>query len=83
MTFEEDTELTGYMYSHLYVAAEAYNDMDMFINIQKADAEGNWIVILLERAYQERGKMLYFSPGIGSEGMSGGKGNHGTAGDGS
>ena len=43
MTFEEDTELTGYMYLHLYVAAEAYNDMDMFFNIQKADADGNWI----------------------------------------
>ena len=43
MVFQEDTELTGYMYLHLYVAAEAYNDMDMFINIQKADADGNWI----------------------------------------
>lgn len=43
MVFDEDTELTGYMYLHLYVAAESYNDMDMFINIQKADADGNWI----------------------------------------
>lgn len=43
MVVKEDVELTGYMYLHLYVAAEAYNDMDMFINIQKADAEGNWI----------------------------------------
>lgn len=43
MTFHEDTELTGYMYLHLYVAAESYNDMDMFFNIQKADADGNWI----------------------------------------
>lgn len=43
MTFQEDTELTGYMYLHLYVAAEAYNDMDMFFNIQKADADGNFV----------------------------------------
>ena len=43
MQFDEDTEITGYMYLHLFVAAESYNDMDMFINIQKADADGNWI----------------------------------------
>ena len=43
MVFDEDTELTGYAYLHLFVAAESYNDMDMFINIQKADADGNWI----------------------------------------
>ena len=43
MVFNEDTELTGFMYLHLFVAAESYNDMDMFINIQKADADGKWI----------------------------------------
>lgn len=43
MVVTEDMELTGYAYLHLFVAAEAYNDMDMFINIQKADAQGNWI----------------------------------------
>ena len=43
MVFNEDTELTGFMYLHLFVAPESYDDMDMFINIQKADAEGNWI----------------------------------------
>ena len=43
MAFEEDTEITGYIYLHLFVAAESYNNMDMFINIQKADADGNWI----------------------------------------
>ena len=31
------------MYLHLYVAAESYNNMDMFVNIQKADADGKWI----------------------------------------
>lgn len=39
----EDVEITGYMNLHLYVSCEGYDDMDMFVNIQKADAEGNWI----------------------------------------
>lgn len=33
--FKEDTELTGYMKLRLYVTAEAYDDMDLFVNIQK------------------------------------------------
>ena len=40
--FEEDTELTGYMKLRLYVAAESYNDMDLFVNVQKLDTKGNW-----------------------------------------
>ena len=43
MTFNEDTELSGYMYLRLFVEADGHNDMDMFINIQKADNNGNWI----------------------------------------
>jgi predicted acyl esterase len=43
MTFNEDTELSGYMYLHLFVEADGHNDMDMFINIQKADKDGKWI----------------------------------------
>ncbi len=43
MTFKEDTELSGYMYLHLFVEADGYDDMDMFINIQKADKDGKWI----------------------------------------
>ena len=30
----QDTELTGYMKLRLYVAAEEYDDMDLFINVQ-------------------------------------------------
>lgn len=40
--FPEDTELTGYMKLRLYVAAESYNDMDLFVNVQKLDTQGNW-----------------------------------------
>ena len=42
-TFEEQTEITGYMKLRLWVEAEGHNDMDLFVNIQKADEEGNWI----------------------------------------
>ena len=43
MAFNEDTELTGYMWLRLWVSCEGYDDMDMFINVQKADSQGNWI----------------------------------------
>ncbi len=45
--FEEDTELTGYMKLRLYVAAESYDDMDMFINIQKLSTTGEFLPITL------------------------------------
>jgi putative CocE/NonD family hydrolase len=43
MEFKEDTELTGYISLHMFVEADGHDDMDMFINIQKADQDGNWI----------------------------------------
>ena len=43
MEFTEDTELTGYMFLRLFVEAEGNDDADLFINIQKADAAGNWV----------------------------------------
>ncbi|WP_099467144.1 CocE/NonD family hydrolase [Konateibacter massiliensis] len=43
MAFEEDTEITGYMKLRLFVEAEGHDDMDIFINIQKADKDGNWL----------------------------------------
>ena len=39
----EDTEITGHMNLHLWVSCDGNDDMDLFLNIQKADAEGNWI----------------------------------------
>ena len=38
--FEEDTELTGYMKLKLWAEAEGSDDMDLFVAIQKLDAEG-------------------------------------------
>lgn len=45
--FEEDTELTGYLKLRLYVAAESYNDMDLFINVQKLSTTGEFLPITL------------------------------------
>lgn len=42
-TFAEDTEITGYMYLRLWAEAEEHDEMDLFINIQKLDEEGNWL----------------------------------------
>ncbi|WP_207761075.1 CocE/NonD family hydrolase [Bifidobacterium simiarum] len=41
--FDEDTEITGYINLHLFVSCDGYDDMDMFVNIQKASADGEWI----------------------------------------
>ena len=46
-TFPEDTELTGYMKLHLWVAAESYNDADLFINVQKLSTTGDFLPITL------------------------------------
>ena len=42
ITFEEDTELTGYMKLLLWVEADGADDMDVFVAIQKGDAQGNF-----------------------------------------
>ena len=43
MKFEEDTELTGYLKLHMWVESDGHDDMDIFVNIQKLDEEGNWL----------------------------------------
>ncbi len=42
-TFQEDTEITGYMKVHLWVEADGNDDLDMFFTVKKADAQGKWI----------------------------------------
>jgi predicted acyl esterase len=42
-TFEEDTEITGYMSLRLWVEAESHDEMDLLVNIQKLDEDGNWL----------------------------------------
>jgi predicted acyl esterase len=43
LTVPEDMEVTGYMNLRLYVSCEGHNEMDLFVNIQKAAADGTWI----------------------------------------
>ena len=37
ITFEEDTELTGYLNLKLWVSPDESNDMDLFITVRKLD----------------------------------------------
>ncbi|MHB8076395.1 CocE/NonD family hydrolase [Desulfosporosinus fructosivorans] len=41
--FEEETELTGYFKLHLWVEADASDDMDLFVAVQKLDVKGKFI----------------------------------------
>jgi uncharacterized protein len=43
--FDEDLEITGYMKLHLWVEAEGHDEMDLFVNIQKLDEEGNFLPV--------------------------------------
>ena len=43
MLMDKDTEITGYMKLHLWVAAEDYDDMDLQVRIEKLDRNGNAI----------------------------------------
>jgi predicted acyl esterase len=43
--FNEDTELTGYMKLRLWVEADGYDDMDLFIAVRKLDEKGNFIPV--------------------------------------
>ncbi|MCE5253163.1 MAG: acyl esterase, partial [Actinomycetia bacterium] len=43
ITFDEETELTGYMKLRLWVEAEDNDDMDLFVTVQKLDPKGKWL----------------------------------------
>ena len=45
--FQEDTELTGYMKLRLWVEARGHDDMDLFINVKKADKDGNEVPVYI------------------------------------
>lgn len=38
--FEEETEIVGYPKAHLWVEADGYDDMDLFVLLEKLDASG-------------------------------------------
>ncbi|ORW24370.1 CocE/NonD family hydrolase [Mycobacterium palustre] len=43
MPFDQITELTGYMKLRLWVEARDADDMDLFVAVQKADADGTFV----------------------------------------
>lgn len=43
LTFDKDTELTGYMNLHLYVEADGSDDMELRVAVEKLDKNGNQI----------------------------------------
>ncbi len=44
ITFDKETELTGYMKLRLWVEADGSNDMDLYVFVQKLDAQGNLLM---------------------------------------
>ena len=54
LTFDKDTELTGYAALKLWVEAEGSDDMDLFVALQKLDAHGD-LVGLTFYAFYENG----------------------------
>ena len=55
MTFDKETNLIGYAKIKLWVEAQGYDDMDLFIRIQKTNAQG-------EILYQDSICFLYSGP---------------------
>ncbi len=43
LTFDKDTELTGYMNLHLFVEADGADDMELHVTVEKLDAAGRQI----------------------------------------
>lgn len=42
-TFEQDTELSGYLWLRLWVEADGHDDMDLFVNVRKLSTTGEWL----------------------------------------
>ena len=47
ITFEEDTEITGFLKAHLWVEADGHDEMDLFLTLQKLDENGEFLPTLV------------------------------------
>ena len=45
LTFDRETELTGYMKLRLWVQADGNDDMDLFVAVKKLDRSGKWLPV--------------------------------------
>jgi len=43
ITFDKDTELTGYMKLHIHMSCDAADDMDVFVGLHKLDKDGKFV----------------------------------------
>ena len=43
ITFDKETEITGYMKLRVFMSCEASDDMDVFVGLQKLDAKGEFV----------------------------------------
>ena len=43
LEFTDETELSGYLMLHLWVEADGHDDMDLFVTVKKADADGGLV----------------------------------------
>lgn len=43
MTFDEETEITGFLKLKLWVQVEGNDDADLFVNVQKLSTTGEWL----------------------------------------
>ncbi len=43
LEFTDETELSGYLLLHLWVEADGHDDMDLFVTVKKADADGGLV----------------------------------------
>jgi len=43
LEFTEATELSGYLALHVWVEADGHDDMDLFVTVKKADADGGFV----------------------------------------
>jgi hypothetical protein len=47
VTFDEDTEITGYMKVRLWVEADGSDEVDLFVTVTKLDEHGEWLPCLV------------------------------------
>jgi uncharacterized protein len=47
ITFQEQTEITGFLKAHLWVEADGHDEMDLFLTVQKLDENGEFLPTLI------------------------------------
>jgi hypothetical protein len=59
-TFDEDTEITGYMKLRMFLECRGHDNMDLFVWVKKLNAEGEYIPIYCIHSEPYRGAWGYY-----------------------